>query len=390
MENKFIGSPENVIVNKFKNFSNFVMSYDGFVYVIIGGWDYIGNIPDDPRQEALNIFCNGIRLGRSMGVDPEDLFSVHLYIVISEKGEIIRRFLKGLFVEQYGTGIAGNAPVGRFPLIHMELVPIPLLEGLNVLAWFEFSDHDGNFPNDGRSHFELSDIPNILFPRDLVCSSLAVVKRHLFSAPIFNCTPSETGWQLTKNIGDSWNLLMQKMHWIGANFRQLGYLSIQTEDIDKQMPVTFEYIKKIFNNPPAIDIFQGEEYILTPECFFGNEEPSQTFTGKQTITYINIPNSPLPRGPYNNFVRMGKWIKTSFFPTSPDLSLIQQVFPKITNVLLIKIRVIQGLYHKYLPEIQQSIQRIWQKNEYPLVLIIPCRKLPFNYQMTVSFIAAFA
>jgi hypothetical protein len=374
--------------SKILEITNFTLNYETFIFVLADGTNsFTGDIPADPIEEALGAIVKGYKMGRSMGVEQEDLYRISIYIRKSDKEELIRNFIKGLLVEIYCTGYidSGNesktkVPLGTFPIVYFETVT-KLYRNLNVIALFEFSDFD-NSPNDGKRHFELGSLLNILVPKDIASSSYAIVKGHLFSSPIFRLKIDKLdrgiGWYFTDSIGDAWDILLKKSQYLGASFNQLGYITIQMNDLNTQLNQTLDIIKTVYGNGPypAVDIYEGDQYSLIPEWYFG-EGISQSFTNKKTVTYYQNIKGIQSIGCYSPAVRIGEWIKTSPIFTNN----IESIEPCCKRPFYMRIRIVD-----FVDEDIERVKKLMNRfNPKPILLICSAKKLPKNSKFSVVF-----
>jgi hypothetical protein len=376
--------------SKILEITNFTLSYEDFIFVLSDGTNsFTGDIPADPIEEALGAVVKGYKMGRSMGVEQEDLYRISIYIKRSDKDEIIKNFIRGLLIEIYSTGYIADSsqpdnktrvPLGTFPIVQFEIVN-KLYRNLNVVILFEFSDFD-NTPNDGKRHFELGSLLNIIAPKDVASSSYAIVKGHLFSSQILRLKIDKlekgVGWYFTDNIGDAWDILLKKSQFLGASFNQLGYITIQMDNLDKQLNQTLEIIKNVYGNGPypALDIYEGDQYSLTPEWYFGNGIP-QSFTNKKTVYYYPNVKGVSPIGTYSSAVRIGEWIKTSSIFTNN----IENIELCCKRPFYVRIRIVDFV-DEDIDRVKKLINKFDPK---PILMICSAKKLPKNYKFSVVF-----
>ncbi|MEM5804217.1 MAG: hypothetical protein QW350_05790 [Candidatus Aenigmatarchaeota archaeon] len=375
---------EKILPNPF-GYSSTLFVYDSFVFILAHGVNFKNEVPLEMNEEIANIIFNGFRAAKSLGVDSEDMFGIDIYVK-REKSKEIMKMINDTLVEMFSTGTISEIPIGFFPVVNIEFVSF-LPKNLNLIVFMKFCDNN-NIPNDGTRHFEISNIPSMISPRDYICSSYAVANNHVFSAPIFNCTLAKNGWVKTENIQNSWNLLFRKSLWVGATSNQLYHITIQMKNIDSQWPETQKIIESIFPKKffPALDVFEGDEYCITPRWFFGTSEPNASFTNKGTVQYMqSIGNINIPvKGPYSPFVKVGPWIFSSFIPCNSDISQIVQIVNSLKfKVVFIKFRVVEKEYESFLSNIQNNMKKINQTTP-PLVIVVPCKKLLLNDSIHAS------
>jgi hypothetical protein len=360
---------------------NNIMSFDTFIFVLSAGWDYKGVISSDPIEEALFAISRGFQMGRSMGVETEDLYRLNIFVKKSEKGEKAKQFIKNYILEVYATGYIPevNIPLGNFPIVYIEAVEELQDKDMNILLLFEFSDYE-NIANDGQRHFELGFLSNFIFPREIATSSYAIVKNHLFNYPVYSRVLEGTMWKPSENMDDLWNLLIKKSQFLGASINQLGYLTIQLKNLETQYQKTIDVIEKIFNNVPN-DIFEGEEYSVIPEWFLGNHEDiSQSYTGRKTIKIEFIDKLQTKAS------HIGSWIRTGaiLFKSFEELSQRFNSF-NIEQVLFIKVRLSIKNYSNTFYEEAERIRKFFY-NKYsqkPLFILTSCKQLPQNMNISV-------
>lgn len=343
-----------------------MMIHDSAIYVLSGG------LPArNVREEVANLLWLGLRTGRSLGVDTEDLFGLEVYVRATPEGAEARRLLVDMIADTYKTGKDGDALLGAFPVLSVETVA-ELPKDMNVLALFKFSDYE-NRPNDGERHFELGNLPPGAFPRERACSAYAVARNHAFGAPIFCATDSERGWERTNVLRHAWTLLFREAQWLGASSNQLAHLTVQLRALD-DWPETKQMLDSVFQrNMPALDVYVGSEYALTPHWYFGKEGESLSFTGKQTVY-------PVREG----FVRAGTWVFSSGIPlndSDAELARLEAIVRSVPGKLLfVRVRVVAAFYREFVEKRLEALIKRFQC----LVLAVPCAQLLSEHQLQVS------
>lgn len=360
---------------------NNIMSFDTFVFVLSAGWDFNGSIPSDPLQEGFFAISRGFQMGRSMGVDTEDLYRLNILVKKTEKGDKAKQFVRNYLLETYTTGFIPeiNIPLGNFPIVYIETVDELQDKNMNILLLFEFSDYE-NTANDGQRHFELGSLSNFIFPREIGTSSYAIVKNHLINYPVYSKVLEGTSWKSSEKTEDLWNLLIKKSQYLGASINQLGFLTIQLNNFEAQYQKTIEVIERIFGSVPH-EIFEGEEYSVTPEWFLGDSEGiSQSYTGRKTIKTMIINSLQTKVSCIGNWVRTGALLFKNFDELSKRLNDFN-----IDQVLFVRVRVSLKKASDKFHEEAEKIRRYFD-NRYPqkpLFLLTSCKHLPNDMMISV-------
>jgi hypothetical protein len=360
---------------------NNIMSFDTFVFVLSAGWDYKGTIPSEPVEEAFFAISRGFQMGRSMGVDTEDLYRLNVFVKKTEKGEKSKQFIKNYLLETYATGYIPeiNIPLGNFPIVYIETVDELEDKNMNVVLLFEFSDYE-NTANDGQRHFELGSLSNFIFPREIGTSSYAIVKNHLFNYPVYSRVLEGTSWKTSEKTEDLWNLLIKKSQFLGASINQLGFLTIQLENLEKQYQKTVDVIEKIFGSVPN-EIFEGEEYSVIPEWFLGDTEGiSQSYTGRKTVKTMMINNLQTKVSCIGNWIRTGALLFKSIDELSQRLNSFN-----IDQVLFVRVRLSMKKASDSFHEEAEKIRKYFDNRypEKPILLLTSCKQLPNDMKISV-------
>jgi hypothetical protein len=195
-------------------------------------------------------------------------------------------------------------------------------------------------------------------------------------------TENDIKWTLTDKIEDAWNLVFKKSQYIGASMNQLGYLTIQMNDLESQFDLTFSLIKTIFGNGPypAVDVFESEEYCIIPEWYFGSDEISKSFTNKKTISHYQQLLNITPINAYSAAVKIGKWIRTSAIYGE---SLENIEFPKRPFIIRVRISTEGNNFGKEMEKIRKVLDNKLVPK--PLTIIPSCKKLPNKAKFSISF-----